>query len=796
MVALLLAVAVGPAHAAEFTVIDRDTPIARGGTSVFEFPAVPTQDTTVLLEVRARMDSKGLGGSSAFMDLSLNGKPIQAAKTRLVCRLTNRPLVSLVAPDLPSPWYFGVGGWRVLYSADFEAAKAQTFYVDDPYRLVLDVTDLVKSDGPNQLSITNTASAEMAARLNSPMELVIGGTTVRTELGVSATLTAADQHEHVINRGEPGAGPAKYKGELFAGGGFAITVGDKRFLLSSDLSYPNAGFHRLTPTAGVPSDPGWTVTATAGGTAGSVTGECRQYRLARTVRFTPRKIEVADRITNLDTQNGLGLSVRHSVALKDHPTAAVRIAGNADPAVNAYYCPSNPSVYIAEGDLGIGLLCEDDVFRNQATLFFDAEEVAASLRTDMLYLGPGESHELRWSVYPVASRDYYDFVNLVREDWGANYTVEGAWCFFGPDQIIAMPPEELKRNLERLGVRYACSWGGWVDPKHDVKRIGFGAEVLSDYWADYRERLKAATAKLHAAKPDVKVLIYYDSQRDTHVNAGEVYPDSKLTNAAGVHDSTEWSGQYSLTWSMFATLQNSFGKAMLELVDAYMDEIGADGLYWDEMENVAFGYPLLTYARPDGRSCLLDPKTYTVKQQVGVTTLLGAEHRAAVVEKVRSKGGFVMGNGPTAVRKLLDLHVQRMVEIQHNDVWCYEGNLDSPLGYGSSPLEFSNVTRALAMATLLVGTRLDYPHEFSRYTFPFTPIELHHGYLLGKERIITMHSGSYAWPKETVRATVRTFDKDGKIRATEGPLTVSAKERVKIDLGEGEVAVIERLPNQ
>jgi hypothetical protein len=598
----------------------------------------------------------------------------------------------------------------------------------------------------------------------------------------------------MINRGEPGAGPARYTGELLGGGGFAITADGKRSLIGTDVSYPNAGFHRLTPTDTAGSDPGRKTTVQRTDDGGEVTLLCEHYRLVRQLRFTPRKVEIADRIANLDEKNGLGLVIRHSVALKDHPNAAVRLAGNADPAVNEYYAPSNPSVYIADGDLGLGLICEDDVFRNQATLFFDPEEITAGLRTEMLYLGPGETSELHWSVYSVASRDYYDFVNLVREDWGANYTVEGAWCFFGPDQIIDMPADQLKQNLERLGVRYACSWGGWVDGKHDKKRIGFGVEVLSDYWADYRERLKAATAKLHEAKPDVKVLIYYDSQRDTHANAGELYPDSRLTNVAGAHQSTGWSGQYSLTWSMFATLQNSFGKAMLDVVDAYMDDLGADGLYWDEMENVAFGYPLLTYSQPDGRSCILDPQTYTVKQQVGVTTLLGAEHRAAVVEKVRAKGGFVMGNGPTAVRRLLDMHVQRMVEIQHNDVWCYEGNLDSPLGYASSSAEFSNVTRALAMATLLVGTRLDYPYEFSRYSFPFTPIELHQGYLLGKERIITMHSGSYAWPNAAVQATIRYFDKDGKIRATEGPLTVSAKERAKVDLGEGEIAVIERMP--
>ncbi len=791
---LLLAATMLPpgAHGAELNALPNPLTVPRGKTASVAFDEVSTKETTVLLEITARMDSKGLGGSMYFLDLALNGKHVEAAKTRMVGRLTNRPLVSPITPGLSYAWY-GSGGWRVLYAPDFEAAKRQDFYVDNPYRLVLDVTDLIAANGKNELTITNTASADLVARLNSPMDLIVGSVKIITQPGTSPLLTAAGPHEHVINRGEPGAGPAPYRGELLGGGGFALTVRGKRFLFRTDLSYPNAGFHRLAPQAAVEGDAGWQVKVTPAGDGGTAVGVCRDYRVERRLRFTPRRVEVADRITNLDAQNGLGLLVRDAVDLGDHHEAALRIAGNADPAVNEYYCPSNPSLFVALGDFSLGLICEDDVFRNQATLFFDPASVTAGLRTEMLYLGPGESHELCWSVYPVASRDYYDFINLVRTDWGANYTVEGAWCFFGPDQILQMPLADLRKNLERLGVRYACSWGGWVDGKHDPKRIGFGTDVLSDYWADYRSRLKQATAKLHQARPDVKVLIYYDSQRDTYADAGARYPDSWLTNANGAHDSTEWGGEYSLTWSMFATLTNSYGKAMLKVADAYLDEIGANGLYWDEMEGVDFGRPLLTYSQPDGRSCLLDPKTYTVKQQVGVTTLLGADHRAAVVERVRAKGGFVMGNGPTAVRKLLDLHVQRMVEIQHNDTWCYEGNLDSPLGYGSSELEFSNVTRALAMATLLVGTRLDYPSEFSRYAFPFTPIELHHGYLLGKERIIMMHSGAYAWPGETVKCTVRYFDRNGQIRRTEDPQTASEKQRVKVDLAEGEAAIIERL---
>jgi hypothetical protein len=243
---------------------------------------------------------------------------------------------------------------------------------------------------------------------------------------------------------------------------------------------------------------------------------------------------------------------------------------------------------------------------------------------------------------------------------------------------------------------------------------------------------------------------------------------------------------------MVATLHNTFGRDMLAAVDRYRGEIGADGLYWDELENVAYGAPLITYNMADGHSCLLDPKTYTIRREIGITTLLGEGHRLAVIERARRNGGMVMGNGPATTRAMLATQVPRMVEIQHNDYWCYEGHLGSPLGYMSSRTDFGNVVRALSLACLPVGTRYDYPHEISRYLFPFTPLELHAGYLLGKERIVTLHSGSYGWPGVRCRVVVRRFDREGKLAATE-TRTLAPHQRTPVVLAEGEVAVLERL---
>ncbi len=786
---VLLAACLGAGAGAEqLRLIQQEERIPPGETAAFEFGTLPQRDTMVLLRVTARLHLARPAGSMYFLNMELNGHEIRPARSRRVIRLVNRPLEAPVAANLPAPW-FGNHAWRLLYSPDFDYRPG--YCPDDPYTFVLDVTDLVNPAAEDRLSLTNMADKLHTSWTAPEGELVLRDLAVTVQPGASPTMTAEVSMAPVINTGQPAAGPARYEGRLTAGGGLAVKVGSRQWEFSSDFSYPNAGFNRLVagddaPGAGQQNWKPEMVQPTR------LTARGPHYRLARTVRFGPMKIEVADELTNLDSQRALGLVVRHEVSLAGLGDPTVRLAGNPDPAVSDYYSPPNPSVHVSLPDQGLGLLAEDDVLRNQARLYCGVEPPVAGLRTEMLRLGPGESYTLRWSIWPVAGPDYFDFVNLVRADWGANFTVPGAWTFFHPDSILSQTPEQIREKFRRLGIRFACSWGGWVDPKHDRKRIGFGAGVLDDYWADFRTRLRQAATRIREACPEVKVLVYYDTQRDTAEGGHEQFRDSWLVGLQGQPLSTEWGGAYSLTWSMVATLDNSFGRAMLEAVDRYRGEIGADGLYWDEMEGVAYGAPLVTYSTADGHSCLLDPKTYTIRREIGITTLLGERHRLAVIERARRNEGAVMGNGPACTRAILASGVPRMVEIQHNDCWCYEGNLGTPLGYLSSRIDFGNVVRALEMACLPVGTRYDYPHEISRYLFPFTPIELHPGYLLGRERIITLHSGSYRWPGEPCRVAVRHFDRNGKLTKTDLPTDRQA--RTAVQVGPGEAVVIERLP--
>ena len=798
LIAVLLCVA-SQVRAADINVITRETRIPLGESRAFEFGTVPQKDTTVTLEVTARMDFPSLSGSSMFMSMTLNDRPVTGAKSRTVLRLLNRPLVAPVAANFPAKWIDG-GKWRLLYAPDFECGRKRKFYVGDPYTFVLDITDLTNPAAENRLVITNTVQKGRAVFKKGGGELVIGRLVIHTKPGESPTMAPGASMEPFINTGQPAAGPAEYKGRLLGGGGFVLIAGGERWEFGSAISYPSAGLNRLVPrdTPDTTGQPGWKVAVAIRRIpwqGGIVTATGRDYRLHRFVRFTPRKVSVTDRITNAHADAPLGLLVRHDLSLQGKKAPQVRIAGNPDPSMDNYYAPPNPSVHVVAGGTGMGMICEDTVFRNQARLYCQQQPSCVGIRTEMLYLPPGGSRTLEWSVYPVAGRDYFDFINLVRQDWGANFTVQGPWTFFSPYTVVDAPEEKLKKDFDRLGINYACYCGGWVDWRRDKKKIGFGTGVMDPYWAPFRQTLKAAAAKLRKIRPGIKVLVYYDTQRDTSDGGEQRFKDSWLTDAKGRQFTTIWSGRYSLTRSVVATLDDTFGKAMLGVVDRYMDEIGADGPYWDEMECTGYGAPLITYSIPDGCSCILDPKTYTIQRQIGITQLLGEGHRLAVIDRVRTKGGTLLGNGPPCTRKLLERKPQRMVEIQHNDYWCYQGNLDTPLGYASSRMDFGNWIRALKMATLLVGTRYTYEHEISPYVFPFTPIELHHGYLLGEERIITLHSGNYGWQNDASLVVCHRFDKDGKRHAAHWPTEFrNGATRTKVDLGKDEVAVLVRVP--
>jgi hypothetical protein len=708
--------------------------------------------------------------------------------------MLNKPTFAPVAPSSRASW-FGPGGWRLPYAPDFANKAEGSFYVGDPFTLTLDVSDL--TDKHNEIRLENSLATSVAKRVNIEGTLVLDHLTIDFTPGKSRVLRPNRPSDLLQAVGRPSSGSAEAEVTIAPGGGIILSSGSQTWTVSSRFSYPNAGWNRLIPTPQADRDgqDSWQVQPAERGCL----AVAPDYNIQRTVRRGPHAIEISDAITNLRSHAPLGLVVSHELDLNKIEEPEIRLAGNADPSLNEYYSPGNPSVHVATANGAIGLLCEDDVFRNQATLYFhglaQAETPVAGLRTEMLRLAPAETYTLRWSIYPMKGPDYFDFVNLVRQDWDANQTVQGAWvCGFDPDVILATDDRYLRTQFDRLGIRLAVLGGGWIDRKQDPRRIGFGAGVLENYWADYRRRITLSAEKIRRAVPGTKVLGYYNSQRDTSVERSEFFRESRLVDSRGKPVTTDWDGKLSVTYSQIATLDNPFGKAMLDVADFYMQDMKLDGLYWDELEVTGFGSPLLTYNKPDGHSCLMDMKTFTIRQDVGLTTLLGKNHRLAVIDRVRAQGGMILANGPICTRAILDAHLQNMTEIQHNNYWAFEGNLQTPLGYMSRRKDFANLVRALNLAMLPAGCSYEYPYNISRYLFPFTPLEIHSGYLLGKERIVTTRSGEFGWPDSCCLAKIHHFDSEGNQTEIEYPIQIANESRVHINLIPGDVVVLERLP--
>jgi hypothetical protein len=109
----------------------------------------------------------------------------------------------------------------------------------------------------------------------------------------------------------------------------------------------------------------------------------------------------------------------------------------------------------------------------------------------------------------------------------------------------------------------------------------------------------------------------------------------------------------------FPTESNSYGAAITRNVDIILDEIGADGVYWDEHEYSACAYH---YGPPwDGASGDIDPRTMTLRRLKSSVILLSEPWRLAMAKRILARGPLV-GNGVPRTRAMANLKFPCFVE--------------------------------------------------------------------------------------------------------------------------------------
>jgi hypothetical protein len=793
----LIALPTLPLNAKNIPLISKEISIAKAGKKRFELEAIPQRNTTTLLEITSRLHRKTFSGSMPILTIMVNGKEVKTSKTRKAPRLVNKALISMVSTTKRRSWFAEGYAWRIVYGPNFEGALKHKFYSGDPYTLVLDISDFINPAGENLIELINRVDNKNWRWRGLRAEkgaLIIRRLNLRIKSGTSPMTIPDAVIKPVINRGEPAAGPSKYTAKVMPGGGFIVNVGKNKWKFSSTFSYPNAGLKHLLPSkkAKISNTPGWSMRIKKQNDGASIFVKGPYYKLNRRIRFTPRRIEIKDKFTNIKNK-ALGLFVSNEMSFKGIKTLGVRLAGNPDAAVNEYSAPANPSVHVALADQSIGMLCEDDVFRNQIKLFSKA--YSAGISTERFRLGPKKSYTLEWAVYPVAGPDYFDFINLVRQDWGANFTLDGPHTLFNPDWILKQPKDRLKKQFAHHGIRYAISNGEWRRGGKN-RRSAFGTGGMEPAWADHRRMLREAATRIREVAPRVKILTYFDSRFDSSKGCPERFRDSWWTRADGKQKRTNWGFAGNDCYVFIPMLTNSYGKAILAMLDSYISETGSDGIYWDEMGGAGgFGNLAKTYNIFDGNTCLLDLKKYTIKREIGSPGILLQPFILAAIKHIRSQGRPVMGNGAISSRAILKAKILRMTETQNNTYWCYESNLGSPMGWTyTARSTFDGTTRTISLGCMPLGVQLGSKHEISRFLYPFTPIELHHGYLLGKERAVTLHDGNYGWAGKRCLVQLRHFNSKGILINDDSSTIIGKEARTAVKLAKGEAMVLVRTP--
>jgi hypothetical protein len=200
-------------------------------------------------------------------------------------------------------------------------------------------------------------------------------------------------------------------------------------------------------------------------------------------------------------------------------------------------------------------------------------------------------------------------------------------------------------------------------------------------------------------------------------------------------------------------------------MDTILEDVGANGIFWDEFVRSRVPY---VYGHEDGVSADIDQETHRLTRTKGAMALVSLPFREKMVDRVLGEGRPFLINGAPHTKTMVDKHFMAFTETG-SMTNCRDMLLHSPVALGDHLTErkyadsYANMHAALQHGCLFVW----YSHIFhnhvapTKYYYPFTPIELHSGYVIGEERIISNVSGCFGWG-DASGFDAHVFDRDGR----------------------------------
>jgi hypothetical protein len=689
------------------------------GTSTeftFEVTEIP-EGCDAVLALKARMQTDRVAGHTPALRVSINDITIDSD------RLLNKPLrvksrggqvYSMAAGDRFSTYY----------SPDFAAPESDNHYglLDGvkACEFELNVTDLVKP-GANTLRVEN-AAAESVDNV-----LVTGDGSLLFRPPPPPAKAKAGPPMGPLDRVEPAQHPVEFHAHDDGNGAISVTVGDDVYVVASRFS---------TPT------PGWTQ------------GPNEYFEHARSVEVRDGAVIVRDTFTNRTSDN-LPIMQRHEVALGDRLKGlwlsgleqAARSGNTNDPA--------NPSTFAATEASGIGLLPLSDVMSLHIANY--GIDGTVGLADNNLVIPAGVTYAAEWAIVPTDVADYWRFLNVARNLVDANFLIDGGFAFFRAGPLTdEWTDRQTADFINFKDAKYACA-------SIDYPRYNGDYPHGTAFQRINHDNYRNSFARRRQLVPGIQNLVYFHCFIDVTEDGPQRFADSRLLRPDGVQADY---GQEA--HRIYLPLRkNSYGPEIAKSIDVILDEIKAEGVYWDEHEYSRWTYH---YGEPwDGFTGDIDPTTMTITRLKSSVTLLTEQWRVDLAKHILSRGPLI-GNSPPYTRAMAALKFPCFVEtgsITH----CTQAHLYSPIALGDHLTERSELDAYRTMlAALDYGcvyhwyndmTVIPTHHHLTRYMFPITPLELHAGYIVGEERIITNKSGLFGWG-DASEHEVHVFDDTGR----------------------------------
>lgn len=714
-----------------------------GQILVSDLPA----DRDAVLALKARMQFDTPAGHTPALQVHVNGRVLDAA------RLVNKPRFAKANDGRIHPLAAGER-FSTFYAPDFSSADGSPYGMPGvkTSEFELRITDLLR-EGANELRIVNAAQAGVTA----PM------------MFADARLVLRSPGSGAVMRAGPPAGPLEvfqpaaasrvnYTVREAPGSRLEVEVNGERFTIESEFSTPAPAWER---------------------------GSNGFFTHRREIETRDEAVLVRDTFANL-TRECLPLMQRHQARLARGNLTQVWLGGISPAGLDgASGSPENPTTFGTSAQSGLGLLPLNDEFLVHTANFAGGGTLGLADR--QFVLPPGRTYTAEWAVVPVARPDYFGFVNAVRRLRESNFTISDCFAFLRAGPLTQGWTDAAFTDFARYkSANLLCATIDW--PLHEgLYPHGTAFQLIE------RGHFRCWVERIHRLLPGVRSSVYFHCFIDVAADAPRTFADARVLRSDGTQADYGVAGDR----IFFPTSTNAFGRAMARNVDLILEEIGADGVYWDEMEYSAQQYH---YGEPwDGCSADIDPETHGIARLKSSVALISQEWRVALAERILARGPLI-ANGQPHTRTLARLKFPRFVETG-SPSHCAAAQLFSPIALGDHLTERSQEDAYRMMLLALDYGCLyhwyndmtvipTYP-TLTEHMYPFTPVELHEGWLVGRERIITKRSGLFGWGDNS-RHEVRAYDENGReLRDFKAPLVQrDGANFSELRLGEGWSAVV------